>query len=139
MIQQPGKRGKSGFRGQFSKTGSYDAECAAGLELWKHTELTDAVYLSLGEHLGGAIIADGKIQRGRTGRTGAFEHMTLEKGGRQCYCGKLGCVECYCSADALLHSGEALPDFLYHDNSVPAGKAQAIDTRPVFWYNSTKY
>lgn len=37
--------------------------------------------------------------------------MTLENGGRLCYCGKLGCVECYCSADALLHSGETLPDF----------------------------
>ncbi|MDE7244476.1 MAG: ROK family protein [Oscillospiraceae bacterium] len=73
--------------------------------------MTDAVYLFPGEHLGGAIIADGKIQRGRTGRTGALEHITLEKGGRQCYCGKLGCVECYCSADALLHSGETLPGF----------------------------
>ncbi|MBD5162495.1 MAG: ROK family transcriptional regulator [Oscillibacter sp.] len=89
----------------------HDAECAAELELWKHPELTDAIYLSLGEHLGGAIISNGKIQRGRTGRTGTFEHMTLEKDGRHCYCGKLGCVERYCSADALLHSGETLPDF----------------------------
>ena len=89
----------------------HDAECAAGLELWKHPELTDAIYLSLGEHLGGAIISNGKIQRGRTGRTGTFEHMTLVKEGRQCYCGKLGCVERYCSADALLRSGETLSDF----------------------------
>lgn len=89
----------------------HDAECAAELELWRHSELTDAIYLSLGTHLGGAIIADGRIQRGRTGRTGIFEHMTLEEGGRQCYCGKQGCVECYCSADALLRDGETLMDF----------------------------
>lgn len=89
----------------------HDAECAAELELWKHPELTDAVYLSLGEHLGGAIISNRNIQRGRTGRTGTFEHMTLVENGRQCYCGKLGCVECYCSADALLHDGESLEDF----------------------------
>lgn len=89
----------------------HDAECAAELELWRHPELTDAISLSLGEHLGGAIISDGKIQRGRTGRTGTFEHMTLEKNGRRCYCGKLGCVECYCSADALLHDKESLTDF----------------------------
>ena len=89
----------------------HDAECAAELELWKHPELMDAIYLSLGNHLGGAIISNGKIQRGRTGRTGTFEHMTLIENGRQCYCGKLGCVECYCSADALLHSGESLADF----------------------------
>lgn len=89
----------------------HDAECAAELELWRHPELADAVYLSLGEHLGGAIISEGKIQRGRTGRTGTFEHMTLAEGGRRCYCGKLGCMECYCSADALLWDGETLAGF----------------------------
>lgn len=89
----------------------HDAECAAELERWRHPELADAVYLSLGEHLGGAMISDGKIQRGRTGRTGTFEHMTLVEGGRQCYCGKLGCMERYCSADALLRDGETLADF----------------------------
>lgn len=89
----------------------HDAECAAELELWRHPELTDAVYLSLGAHLGGAIIADGRIQRGRTGRTGTFEHMTLQENGRQCYCGKRGCMECYCSADALLRAGETPADF----------------------------
>ena len=89
----------------------HDAECAAALELWRHPELADAVYLSLGEHLGGAIISGGRIQRGRSGRTGAFEHMTLVENGRRCYCGKQGCVECYCSADALLREGESLADF----------------------------
>ena len=55
----------------------HDAECAAELELWRKPELTDAIYLSLGAHLGGAIITNGRIQRGRTGRTGTVEHMTL--------------------------------------------------------------
>lgn len=89
----------------------HDAECAAELELWRHQGLTDAIYLSLGTHLGGAIIADGRIQRGRTGRTGTFEHMTLAEKGRQCYCGKQGCMECYCSADALLKEKETLDEF----------------------------
>lgn len=89
----------------------HDAECAAELELWRHPELTDAIYLSLGAHLGGAVISNGQIQRGRTGRAGTFEHMTLTDGGRRCYCGKLGCVECYCSAEALLYSGETLTAF----------------------------
>lgn len=99
----------------------HDSECAAELELWRHPELKDAIYLSLGKHLGGAIISDGRIQRGRTGRTGTFEHMTLEEGGRRCYCGKLGCVECYCSADALLHDGETLTEFF---SLLRAGAAQ---------------
>ncbi len=89
----------------------HDAECAAELELWHTPDLTDAIYLSLGVHLGGAILIRGQIQRGRTGRTGTVEHMTLVEGGRPCYCGKLGCMECYCSVDALTEDGEHLADF----------------------------
>lgn len=89
----------------------HDVECAAELELWRRPGLTDAIYLSLGEHLGGALIAGGRIQRGRTGRTGTFEHMTLAEGGRQCYCGKRGCMECYCSAGALLQGRWTLTEF----------------------------
>lgn len=89
----------------------HDAECAAALELWRNPELTDVIYLSLGVHLGGAIIMHGQIQRGRTGRTGTVEHMTLIEGGLPCYCGKLGCMECYCSVNAMLQEGENLSDF----------------------------
>ena len=89
----------------------HDSECAAELELWHHPELTDALYLSLGPHLGGAVISNGRIQTGRTGRTGTFEHMTLVEGGNRCYCGKNGCMECYCSASALLKEKETPEEF----------------------------
>lgn len=89
----------------------HDSECAAELELWHRPELTDALYLSLGPHLGGAVISSGRIQTGRTGRTGTFEHMTLVEGGKQCYCGKNGCMECYCSASALLKENETPDEF----------------------------
>lgn len=89
----------------------HDSECAAELELWRHPELTDALYLSLGPHLGGAVISKGRIQTGRTGRTGTFEHMTLVEGGKRCYCGKKGCMECYCSASALLTEKESPEEF----------------------------
>lgn len=89
----------------------HDAECAAALELWHNPDLTDALYLSLGLHLGGAVITDGQIKTGRTGRTGTFEHMTLVSNGKTCYCGKQGCVECYCSASALLDKSETLEQF----------------------------
>ncbi len=37
---------------------------------------TDAIYISLGQHLGGAVLIDGKLQVGATGKSGTFEHMT---------------------------------------------------------------
>ena len=85
----------------------HDAECAAALELWERPACTDAIYLSLSMHLGGAILLNGSIQEGRWG---VFEHMTLEEDGPLCYCGKRGCLECYCSAEALT-GGESLKGF----------------------------
>lgn len=89
----------------------HDAECAASSELWENPAVNDAIYLSLGRHLGGAIIIDGKLQRGLTGKSGTFEHMTMIPDGRQCYCGKKGCAECYCSASALLNDQMELEEF----------------------------
>lgn len=89
----------------------HDAKCAAGTELWFHHDLTNAMYLSLGKHLGGAVIMNGQTFMGKQGHGGAVEHMTLVSGGRPCYCGKSGCMEAYCSVDALLYEDETLNDF----------------------------
>ena len=89
----------------------HDAECASNSELWENPSLKDAIYLSLGYHLGGAIIIDGRLQVGLTGKSGTFEHMTLIPGGRSCYCGRLGCAECYCSGNSLLDADTDLEDF----------------------------
>lgn len=82
----------------------HDAECACYSELWEQKFLSDAIYISLGQHLGGAVLIDGKLQVGATGKSGTFEHMTLVPEGLTCYCGKKGCAECYCSGHALLGS-----------------------------------
>lgn len=89
----------------------HDAECSAMSELWEHPETEDAVFFSLGYHLGGAMIVNGKIHSGRTGRSGTFEHMTLHPNGLPCYCGQKGCVDSYCSVNALLKDGETLDEF----------------------------
>lgn len=89
----------------------HDAECAAVSELWENTELKDAIYLSLSHHLGGAIIVNGELQSGLTGKSGTFEHMTLVPNGLPCYCGKKGCAESYCSGCSLLDGEMDLENF----------------------------
>lgn len=89
----------------------HDAECAAISELWETRDITEAIYISIGDHLGGAIIVGGEIHNGRTGRSGTIEHMTLIPDGIDCYCGQKGCMECYCSVNALLEEGEELEVF----------------------------
>lgn len=91
----------------------HDAECAALSDLWNNPDITNAIYLSIGYHLGGALIINGQISSGRTGRSGTYEHMTLVPDGLPCYCGQRGCMECYCSARALLNENEDLEDFFH--------------------------
>lgn len=75
----------------------HDTDAAATAEFWHNEEVQDAVYLVLNRNLGGALVIDGEIRYG----SGIIEHMTLFPGGKPCYCGKLGCVEAYCSANSL--------------------------------------
>ncbi|MBA9026463.1 ROK family transcriptional regulator [Peribacillus huizhouensis] len=90
----------------------HDAKCAATTELWVRNDIGDAVYLSIGPHLGGAIIINGQIYMGKEGHSGTVEHMTIIPDGPTCYCGKKGCMETISSVNALLDDDETL-DFFF--------------------------
>ncbi len=53
------------------------------------------VGLALGTGVGGGIILDGKIVRGKSGTAGELGHMTIRKDGWKCSCGSRGCLEAY--------------------------------------------
>lgn len=89
----------------------HDAKCAATTELWIRNDIGDAVYLSIGTHLGGAIIINNHIYMGKEGHSGTIEHMTIDPHGSACYCGKKGCMETSCSLSALLEEDESLEYF----------------------------
>lgn len=55
----------------------------------------------MGTGVGGGIVINKKIHRGRTNIAGEWGHHTLHKNGNRCYCGKNGCVETYISGPAL--------------------------------------
>ena len=64
----------------------------------------DIIFINLSWGLAIGIIIDGKLYWGKTGFAGEFGHMVIEKNGRQCYCGKRGCMDAYCSALVLQES-----------------------------------
>lgn len=55
----------------------------------------------LGTGVGGGIVIDGAIHRGRSGAAGEWGHHTLRPGGNPCHCGRRGCAETYLSGPAL--------------------------------------
>ena len=55
----------------------------------------------MGTGVGGGIILNGKIHRGRHFIAGEWGHHAIVENGRECYCGNRGCVETYISGTAL--------------------------------------
>jgi len=55
----------------------------------------------MGTGVGGGVIINNKIHRGRQYIAGEWGHHCIEKLGRNCYCGNQGCVEAYISGPAL--------------------------------------
>ena len=91
----------------------HDTEAAAFTEVWNHTEKQDILYLHLNHNFGSALILGGKMQSGGGRISGTIEHMCLYPDGRPCYCGRKGCVESYCSLNALKQEAgiEHIQDF----------------------------
>jgi glucokinase len=68
------------------------------------------VVVTVGTGIGGGIVLDGELYRGRHGIGAEFGHMTVVRGGRRCGCGQHGCWEQYVSGRALLHEAREIAD-----------------------------
>ncbi len=60
--------------------------------------------ITLGTGVGGGIIMNGELIRGRRGGTGEIGHISLKAADRSCYCGKSGCAEQFLSGPGLEHA-----------------------------------
>jgi glucokinase len=87
-----------------------DANAAAWAE-WRFGAAqgeSHVVMVNLGTGIGGALILDGAIMRGRFGIAGEFGHMQVVPGGQRCECGNKGCWEQYASGNALVREARTL-------------------------------
>ncbi|MGA1978070.1 MAG: ROK family protein [Bacteroidales bacterium] len=66
--------------------------------------MKDFIVLTLGTGLGSGIVIDGKMVYGHTGFAGEIGHMIVVPGGRDCGCGRQGCLETYASATGLVRT-----------------------------------
>lgn len=56
---------------------------------------SNLVCLTLGTGVGGGLVLDGRLVRGRGGPSGEIGHLWVEKNGVPCACGGRGCLERY--------------------------------------------
>lgn len=63
--------------------------------------LSDFVYITVSTGIGGGVIADGRVLRGRRRMAAHIGHMTTAPQGETCSCGNRGCWEAQASGTAL--------------------------------------
>jgi len=80
-----------------------DAHAAALAELrfGAAKGLSDFIAITLGTGVGGGVVVNSQLLRGNYGFAGTIGHQTIAFNGKQCNCGRKGCLEAYVSAAAL--------------------------------------
>ncbi|MCG8479167.1 MAG: ROK family protein, partial [Spirochaetales bacterium] len=73
--------------------GEYVAGAAKGMR--------NVVGIFPGTGIGGGLILDGKLYRGKSGAAGEIGHITVQTDGRRCGCGNHGCLETVASKTAI--------------------------------------
>jgi glucokinase len=63
--------------------------------------MKDFIFITLGTGLGSGIVANGEIVLGHDSFAGEIGHVIMFPDGRQCGCGRKGCLETYCSATGI--------------------------------------
>ncbi len=60
--------------------------------------MKDFIMITLGTGVGSGFVSNGQMIYGHDGFAGEFGHVVVERGGRECGCGRKGCLEAYASA-----------------------------------------
>ena len=63
--------------------------------------MNNFIVITLGTGLGSGIFVNGDILHGHDGFAGEIGHMIVRKSGRECGCGRKGCLETYVSATGV--------------------------------------
>jgi glucokinase len=70
--------------------------------------LRSLVYVTLSTGIGGGLILDGRVIRGRDSMAGEIGHLPVSENGVLCSCGARGCLETFCSGTAIARQGQEL-------------------------------
>lgn len=116
-----------------------DASCALLAEhaLGAARGAESAVMLTVGTGIGGAILENGRLLRGRRS-AGQLGHLSIMEGGQRCVCGRTGCLETESSglsfarhvAEAGLPEGTRAEALLARDDAA-AGRVLAAWAEPM--------
>lgn len=70
--------------------------------------MKDFILITLGTGVGSGIVSNGSLLYGADGFAGEIGHTIVDPKGRECGCGRRGCLETYCSATGLCRTVQEL-------------------------------
>lgn len=79
----------------------HDTDASGFSEVWVSPALCNAFYFSLCTSIGGSIFLKDSMFNGDGKYCGEVGHMVVEPNGKECYCGRRGCLDAYCNSDVL--------------------------------------
>lgn len=96
-------------------------------------QYNDLIMITLGTGVGGGIVINNHLYDGHFHQGGELGHMVIELDGRECGCGRKGCLEAYASATALVKDTKKMmeehPESLLTDIEKELG---GVDARNAF-------
>ncbi|MCH5233089.1 MAG: ROK family protein [Muribaculaceae bacterium] len=67
--------------------------------------MKDFIMITLGTGVGSGIVSNGELVYGHDGLAGELGHIRIERrNGRKCGCGRIGCLETYCSSTGMVRT-----------------------------------
>ncbi len=91
----------------------------------------NAVIITIGTGIGGAIVMNGHLVHGHKLGAGELGHFVIDRNGEQCTCGLKGCFEQYASATALIEQTEIAIE-KYKDSILAECGKEEITGKTVF-------
>ncbi len=95
------------FRKQVILENDADAAAFGEYHFGAGRDANPVVMVTVGTGIGGAVLLNGKINRGSSGEHPELGHIPVLPGGPDCYCGIKGCWESLASGTAIAVAGKA--------------------------------
>ena len=89
--------------------------------------MRDFVIVSLGSGMGSCIFSNGTVHLGANGFAGEIGHTCYKSDGRQCGCGKLGCLEAYTAWRGILLTAQEV----MAESQEPSKMREVADLTPL--------
>ena len=94
--------------------------------------MKDFIVITLGTGLGSGVVVDGKLVYGSDGFAGEIGHTVYDPNGRQCGCGRKGCLETYASATGIKRTVMELLANSNEDSALRNVNYNDLDSKLIF-------